>query len=399
MPNPSGDSEPSAAALGACASNPLCHEIMKCKKIPAHHDGPPAPAPAIVKTCKSVGDPHVYPFEKARFDTHLAGWVTLFKKDKLVIDAEQKVWAANNVGVAINRAVRYSTDGGTTFTTMENGQASDVNFGSPKVKLTVRARDYSTRRNIHADCKFIYDLFVTTANYTGASGQCVQGKLPTDKSDEIPFPTGDAVKVGEDAAKAACAGISDPELRADCVTDVRMVNDPDTTDKLVDGFKDVESIDETLASESKCMQCAKHYAKLGFCRCFKEECPDHFPITKHKGLEECEPCGGAAMEYCKTYSPTTTTTVTATTAAKSCPSGQYKRGRWFAGSSFNCRFGERLLGELFHDTWPATDNCRQRVSRWNHQVIISQSNQGGKSACIFYSLIARRTLPAHGPIP
>jgi hypothetical protein len=285
---------------------------MKCKKIPAPREGP-TPAPAVVKTCKSVGDPHVYPFEKARFDTHLAGWVTLFKKDKLVIDAEQNVWAANNVGVAINRAVRYSTDGGATFTTMQNGQAKDVNFGSSKVKLTVRARDYSTRRNIHADCKFIYDLFVTTANYTGASGQCVEGKLPTDKSDEIPFPTGGAVKVNEDAAKAACAGISDPELRADCVTDVRMVNDPDTTGKLVDGFKDVETIDKTLTPEPKCMQCAKHYAKLGFCRCFKGECADHFPITKHKGLEECGSCGATAMEYCKTYSPTTTTTNTTTT--------------------------------------------------------------------------------------
>merc|ERR1712226_982292 len=246
-----------------------------------------------VKTCKSVGDPHVYPFEKTRFDTHLPGWVTLYKKGKLIIDAEQKVWASNNQGVAINRAVRYSTDGGVKFTTLQNGQKGDVDFAGHSVKLTVRVQDYSSRRNINADCKFIYDLFVTTNNYAGASGQCVEGKLATDKGDQLPFPSGNDVRVTEAQAKVACANIADADLRADCMTDVRMVNDPDVTDKLVDGFKTVEATDKLLnptkPDPAKCQQCAKTYAQLGMCRCFDEnqDCKDHDLVFKRIGMLGC----------------------------------------------------------------------------------------------------------------
>jgi len=281
------------------------------------------PPVKAVRTCKSVGDPHVYPFEKTHFDTHIPGWVTLYKKGKLIIDAEQKVWASNNQGVAINRAVRYSTDGGVKFTTLQNGQKGDVDFPDHSVKLTVRVQDYSSRRNINADCKFIYDLFVTTNNYAGASGQCVEGKLASDKSDQLPFPSGNGVRVTETQAKAACAAISDADLRADCVTDVRMVNDPDVTGKLVDGFKTVEATDKALRT---------------------------------------------------------------TKPATPCSARQYKRGRWFTSNSFQCPFNKRLLTELFNDKWPATADCRRRPDRWNHQVIIFQNNQGGNAACTFYSL-------------
>merc|ERR1719181_1459667 len=206
----------------------------------------PVTTTAPVKTCKSVGDPHVYPFVKAQFDTHLAGWTTLYKKGNLVIAAEQKVWSTSNQGVAINRAVRYSTDGGATYTTLQNGQSDQVNF--PTVKLVARARDFRTRRNIHADCKFIYDIFITTSDYAGATGQCVEGKLQGDTSDQVAFPSGANVRVTVPQAQAACAVISDPALRADCVTDVRMINDPAVTKTVVDGFLDVEAVDKALAN-------------------------------------------------------------------------------------------------------------------------------------------------------
>ena len=67
-------------------------------------------------------------------------------------------------------------------------------------------------------------------------------------------------------------------------------------------------------------------------------------------------CDG--LNFYKITATTTTTTTTTTTMQESCSSNQYKRGRWFAASSFNCPRNDRLLGELFHDTWPATDNCR-----------------------------------------
>ena len=57
--------------------------------------------------------------------------------------------------------------------------------------------------------------------------------------------------------------------------------------------------------------------------------------------------------------PTPTPAPTPTPTPATCPAGQYKRGRWFTSNSFHCRFGQRLLGELFHDKWPATDTCRQ----------------------------------------
>merc|ERR1712048_1547111 len=190
-------------------------------------------------------------FEKSHFDTHFTGWVTLFESGDLIIETEQKVWAADNVGPAINRAVRYSTDGGATYTTMENGQAHNVDFWEKKVQLTVQVQDYSSRSNIHDDCQFIYDVFITTQYYAEASGVCVNvnGTALEGKSEQIPFPT--TVQVSEDEAKDACKVIEDLELQADCVTDVRMVNDPSITAKLVTGFKNVETTEKGLPRETR----------------------------------------------------------------------------------------------------------------------------------------------------
>merc|ERR1712003_568268 len=96
--------------------------------------------------------------------------------------------------------------------------------------------------------------------------------------------------------------------------------------------------------------------------------------------------------------PTRTTTTTKATSAP-CASGQYKRGRWFTSGSFNCPRPNRLLAELFHDTWPTTTNCQSRASRWNHQVIIMQGNQGGKASCVFYSLKSAADTPCTWTAP
>merc|ERR1711896_119219 len=92
--------------------------------------------------------------------------------------------------------------------------------------LTVNTGDYS--RYSWAQVKHIYNVYVTTSDYAGATGQCTQGKLrrrlDSDASDGVAFPSGNAVKVSKEQAEQACAGLTDQQ--ANCETDLRMVNEP-----------------------------------------------------------------------------------------------------------------------------------------------------------------------------
>jgi len=203
---------------------------------------PTTKPPKIPKTCYSVGDPHLKRFDGVPFDSHAVGWKTLFAKGNLKIQLEQAKW--NTRGVAVNRAVRYSTNGGTTWDeTVQDGQllSSGVikNFNNPKVKLTVNSADYS--RYAWAKVKRIYNVYVTTSEYDGATGQCTQGKLRRRlrTSDGIEFPSGNDVKVSEQRANDACANLS--EQKQNCVTDLRMVNEPDVIDKMTKDFEEVET--------------------------------------------------------------------------------------------------------------------------------------------------------------
>merc|ERR1719201_2615524 len=92
-------------------------------------------------------------------------------------------------------------------------------------------------------------------------GQCVQGKLPggfpagftghfkvggrrlrglteEESSDGVRFPSGDAVKVSKEMAEKACADLG--EQRDNCITDLRMVNEPDAVTKIKEDFETVE---------------------------------------------------------------------------------------------------------------------------------------------------------------
>merc|ERR1712110_1001590 len=60
--------------------------------------------------------------------------------------------------------------------------------------------------------------------------------LAADTSDGVPFPTN--VKVSKQQAEAACAALTDQ--KQNCITDVRMANDPAVTDLLVKDFANVE---------------------------------------------------------------------------------------------------------------------------------------------------------------
>merc|ERR1719263_1843750 len=58
-------------------------------------------------------------------------------------------------------------------------------------------------------------------------------------SDGVTFPSGTAVKVSKDQAEQACAGLTDQ--KANCVTDLRMVNEPAAVEKIAQDFEQVET--------------------------------------------------------------------------------------------------------------------------------------------------------------
>merc|ERR1712151_1017085 len=97
-----------------------------------------------------------------------------------------------------------------------------------------------------ATVKRIYNVYVTTSEYDGATGQCSQGQLRRrlDTSDGIEFPSGNDVKVSKQRAEAACAHLG--EQKQNCETDLRMVNEPDAIDKITQDFDTVESTVQRL---------------------------------------------------------------------------------------------------------------------------------------------------------
>merc|ERR1712098_205458 len=99
-----------------------------------------------------------------------------------------------------------TVEGGNLFAT-----GTVKTFTNPEVSLRVEAADYSTATWVKD--KFIYNVYVTTNAYNGATGQCVQGKLRRrlrgEASDGVTFPTGDAVKVSKQQAEVACADLGE----------------------------------------------------------------------------------------------------------------------------------------------------------------------------------------------
>jgi len=266
-----------------------------------------------------VGDPHLQKFDGSRFDSHAEGWKTLYAKDQLVIQLEQAKW---NTRVAINRAVRYSTDGGSTWDdTLVNGRSTTKVFDSPDVKLTVTSTDYS--RFAWATIKHIYHVYVTTSEYAGARGQCSQGKLrgrrlnAGDTSDGVAFPSGDEVKVSKEQAEEACADLR--EQRQNCVTDMRMVNEPDAIAKIKGDFDAVESTVKALEATALVSSDVKRvWRKTGS----NVECD----TNAGESYLKTSPGRGSTLEQCKK----------ACEDSAACQSITYFRSGWCSHFSTPC---------------------------------------------------------------
>merc|ERR1712032_482094 len=67
-------------------------------------------------------------------------------------------------------------------------------------------------------------------------------------SDGVEFPSGDDVKVSKEMAEEACAGLG--EQRDNCITDLRMVNEPDAVTKIKEDFETVEKTVEKLETSA-----------------------------------------------------------------------------------------------------------------------------------------------------
>jgi hypothetical protein len=212
---------------------------------------------------------------KPPFTDHTVGWKTLYQKLDLIVQVYQRRWVGKTSGgpvVASNTAVRFSSHGGKTYTEMSKGEvinnknpvfnivghhgmeaSSQKHFPNYFLWVRVTARDFkavsgSTENDI------IYDVHVTTSDYDGATGQCVEGKRRRlgDNSGGLGlglYPTGSDVKVTEAEAEQACASIVDLALRANCVTDIRMYNDPKAPKVVAAAYVSVERIDDSLAKE------------------------------------------------------------------------------------------------------------------------------------------------------
>merc|ERR1712173_49784 len=68
-------------------------------------------------------------------------------------------------------------------------------------------------------------------------------------SDGVAFPSGSDVKVTKEKAEEACAKIGHTGLMQDCVTDIRMVNEPDFVSKVVSAFENGEAVEKSIAEK------------------------------------------------------------------------------------------------------------------------------------------------------
>jgi len=214
-------------------------------RVPMTTTKPGTPKP--MKTCYSVGDPHVQTFAGGLFDTHNVGWKPFYAKGNLVIELNQQTQIPDSGGATVNIAIRYSTDGGDNFVTRSEGELlgpnkdeSEMQFSDPNVKLTVGSPDVSAGL---PTARRMYNVYVKTNEYDDAKGQCVEDQLrrrlrEEENSGGVPYPANPLV-TKEEAVKA-CAALG--SQMHNCVTDVRMANNPKATAVITQVFVEVENV-------------------------------------------------------------------------------------------------------------------------------------------------------------
>jgi len=150
--------------------------------------------------------------------------------------------------VAINRAYKVTHNG---VVTQGEGGVMPVNggvmqFTSPAVTVTIKAADY--RRLAWAVDKYIYNIYVTTAETDGARGMCVGAPDHRRRALDKPAFPADTVVTKAQAA-AACASLA--EQSANCEFDIRMANDKAAIELIANDFKLVEETVKELDAAVK----------------------------------------------------------------------------------------------------------------------------------------------------
>ena len=198
--------KPTPQEIQQCAASPLCRDLVAClgqplKPAAATGSGKitaSATAPRTFKrTCYSIGDPHFKTLLGQYFDSHALGWKTMYSNGDFQIDLKQVKWHRDAVySVAVNDAIKYTTDGGKNWETRSGGELLGPNkdqhrwqFFNNRVDVRVMALDFS--HYAWAQATHAYNFWMSTSEITGAKGQCIQGKLRRLKetSAGVSFPT------------------------------------------------------------------------------------------------------------------------------------------------------------------------------------------------------------------
>merc|ERR1711881_229811 len=90
---------------------------------------------------------------------------------------------------------------------------------------------------------------ITTSEYDGAKGQCVEGRLRRlgESSGGVFFPANP--KVTKDQAKEACASLG--SQMDNCMTDIRLVDEPEATSFIAKVFVETEKVEKQVEKEAQ----------------------------------------------------------------------------------------------------------------------------------------------------
>eukprot|EP00591_Stephanopyxis_turris_P004699 CAMPEP_0195532526 /NCGR_PEP_ID=MMETSP0794_2-20130614/38424_1 /TAXON_ID=515487 /ORGANISM="Stephanopyxis turris, Strain CCMP 815" /LENGTH=1057 /DNA_ID=CAMNT_0040664783 /DNA_START=62 /DNA_END=3236 /DNA_ORIENTATION=- len=175
-----------------------------------------------IKVCSSTGDPHLTTFENLHFDNHTVGWMTLYEKDNVKVEAHQaEVYEI----ASVNDAVRVTYKD--TVLHFENGDLPTIEseyyhvekdqliFRDPPLAVAIATRKFTP-------LQYMYNVWLITSATEVSQGVCGWTKEMIGKQEEIVFPP-DAP--GRNVAEIVCKRLKGTLGFEDCITDFRVARE------------------------------------------------------------------------------------------------------------------------------------------------------------------------------